>query len=375
MKDIYLVNLSVKGIKSLDQLVSLSFYKKIILKNPDTQDYNIKGIYGMNGSGKSGIVTSVEILKNLLINPGYLNNPITQKNLDAIINKKTGELFIEADYMVDVDQRLILFRYSVVLSRDINGKYTVSFEKLSSKSATSKSETMNTIFEVSGGEVTFIYGKKEQDELSMLILNKTMNLLSTAPICALFYDKILYLLSDDYKEDVLWRSLWILYIFGKKLHVYLDSSDDHREFVARKSEERYDDYEKYKFDINSLTKNFVKMNRENIDVISGTGNIVLKMTYKYFERTVNQLYEFLHIFKSDLQGIEIDKKEDHDLWICDLIMVYETYRIHAEFESTGIKKLIRLFAYLKEMVQGGSYLLMNLIRISMTFIYVRCWNI
>ena len=53
--------------------------------------YNIKGIYGMNGSGKSGIVTSVKILKNILTDSGYLNNPIIQKNLDAIINKKTGD--------------------------------------------------------------------------------------------------------------------------------------------------------------------------------------------------------------------------------------------------------------------------------------------
>ena len=62
--------------------------------------------------------------------------------------------------------------------------------------------------------------------------------------------------------------------------------------------------------------------------------------------------EFLHIFKADLQGIEIDKKEDREFWICDLIMVYEGYKIQAEFESTGIKKLIRLFAYLRGMVQG-----------------------
>ncbi len=90
MKDIYLINYSVKGIKTLDQLVSLSFYKKIISSDPDTQKYNIKGIYGMNGSGKSAIVNSVEILKNLLINPEYLNNPVVQNNLDALVNKKQG---------------------------------------------------------------------------------------------------------------------------------------------------------------------------------------------------------------------------------------------------------------------------------------------
>lgn len=47
MKDIFLINYSVKGIKTLDKLVSLSFYKKTISKNFDTQEYNVKGIYGM----------------------------------------------------------------------------------------------------------------------------------------------------------------------------------------------------------------------------------------------------------------------------------------------------------------------------------------
>ena len=92
MQDIFLTSYSVKGIKNLDQLIKLDFYKKTITKSLDTQEYNLKGIYGMNGSGKSAIVTSVKILKNLLSNSNYLNNPIIQQNLDSLINKKTKEL-------------------------------------------------------------------------------------------------------------------------------------------------------------------------------------------------------------------------------------------------------------------------------------------
>ena len=61
---------------------------------------------------------------------------------------------------------------------------------------------------------------------------------------------------------------------------------------------------------------------------------------------------FCIFLKQIYREYEIDKKEDRDFWICDLIMVYEDYKIQAEFESTGIKKLIRLFAYLRGMVQG-----------------------
>ena len=122
MRDVFLVNYSVKGIKTLDKLVSLSFYKKIISGNTDTQGYNVKGIYGMNGSGKSGIVTSVDILRNILTNPGYLNNPIVQKNLDAIINKKLGELYIEVDFISEFSDPLMYYRYILTLSKDKIGK-------------------------------------------------------------------------------------------------------------------------------------------------------------------------------------------------------------------------------------------------------------
>ena len=52
-----------------------------------------------------------------------------------------------------------------------------------------------------------------------------------------------------------------------------------------------------------LLKNLLKMDNDNLNVLSVTGNIVLKSSYMFFEKDVNKLYDFLHIFKSDLQGI------------------------------------------------------------------------
>lgn len=353
MKDIYLINYSVKGIKTLDQLVTLSFYKKIISKKLDTQEYNIKGIYGMNGSGKSSIVTSVEILRNLLINPGYLNNPIVQKDLDGVINKRLGELFIEADYMVKAGEDLLFCRYNVTVSKNVAGKYAISQESLSTKKATSKSEVMEKIFEVSNGEIVFIYGKK--DEMSEVILNRTMNLLTTASLCAVFYEKFLLpkFQNIEIKRSILVSEICALYVLGRKLQVYIEESDDHREYITRNSLECYSDSDKYEREINSLLNSYLEMENNCLNVISITGNLVSKERYKYFEKNVEKLYDFLHIFKSDLREIDIDKKENGNLWVCDLVMSYEAYKIHAEFESTGIKKLIRLFAYLKEMVHGG----------------------
>ena len=353
MKDIYLVNYSVKGIKSLDQLVSLSFYKKTISPNPDTQEYNIKGIYGMNGSGKSGIVTSVDILRNILINPGYLSNPIVQKDLDEIINKKTGKIFIEADYIVKLSKELLLYRYDVEVSKNIAGRYVIFHESLAYKKATSKSERLEGLFEISDGEVIFISNKQKTDSFPNILVNKTMNLLTTASLCAIFYER--FLLSDfldsNMKKSILVRDICTLYILGRKLQVYIEQSDNHREYITRNSLEYYDDSNKYKRD--SLINSYLEVENTYLNVISITDNIVPQRIYPHFEENVQKLYDFLHIFKTDLRKIEIDKKENGDFWICDLVMVYQSYKIHAEFESTGIKKLIHLFAYLKDMAQGG----------------------
>lgn len=354
MKDIFLVNYSVKGIKTLDKHVSLSFYKKIISKNIDTKEYNVKGIYGMNGSGKSGIITSVDILKNILINPGYLNNPIVQKNLDAIINKKLGELFIEADFIAKISDALIYFRYKVTLSKNKIGKYVISYEQLSLKKATSKTDSMEIIFEVIDGELHYIWDKEDKI-VSDLILQRTVNLLEHTSMCALFYEKIL--VSDADKNEkyktLVFNSLIALFVFGKRLHVYLDQSDDYRDYFVLNSLQYMDEMENSSTDIDLLLKHFLGMDAEQLKVISISGNVVHKDMYEQFKTSVKTLYEFIHIFKSDLKDIEIESKEDGDTYICNLIMIYDSYRIHAEFESTGIKKLIKLYAYLKEMVQGG----------------------
>lgn len=354
MADIYLIKYSVKGTKAIDQLVSLSFYKKIIPKNADTQAYNIKGIYGMNGSGKSGIITSVEILKSLLIDSDYLNNPIVQQNLDAIINKKTSELFMEADYIIKRNQEVIgFYRYNVTLLKGATGRYIISHEGLFTKKATSRSDAMHTIFEVDNGEIITLIEETGRQKFHNDFINKTKNLLLTSSACSLFVEKFLLSVINIDEYSFVRECLFQLFSFGMKIHVYLDQSDNHREYVAKNALQCPEGTERNKNEINYIISNLLRADNDWLDVISITHNYISKEVYKTFEKMVNKLYEFLKIFKSDLQGIEIDKKENRDKWVCDLVMVYDSYKIHAEYESTGIKKLIQLFAYLNEMVEGG----------------------
>lgn len=350
MKDVFLVNYAVQGVKTLEKKITLSFYKKTIEKKPNTQNYNIKAIYGMNGSGKSAIVASVDILRNLLISPGYLNNPFVQKNLEELVSKKIGKIDISVDFIADMGNNVRFYSYSVVISKNSNGVYFIECESLLSRNATSKSEKMDIVYKVEEGKLDIRAGI--ESTLKDISIEKTLNLLENSAFCGLFVEKIFLQLvnkKSEFVSSMFVRNIVALYVFGKKIHVYIDQSDDHRDYFLRNSMMSNED----SFEIDSLMKHYVQMDRESLNTISISRNVVSRNAYDRFQKDIKKLCDFIRIFKTDLCGIEIEKKEDADNYICNLLMMYESYKVDAEFESTGVKKLIKLYTYLREMVQGG----------------------
>ena len=351
MKHIFLVNYRVKGIKTLEEEVSLSFYKKTITMPLDTKEYNIKGIYGINGSGKSGIVASVDILRNLLLDDGYLNNPMVQKNLDAIINKKSKELFISADFLAEYKEKTYLYRYEILLKKTVTDKYAISSEKLSYRLATSKKDDFNSLIEVKNGIIDYI-DIKNDEELKNTFIQNTLNLLSMSAVSSVFLDKM-YPYEEQINNIISLDGVLLLINLGIRMKVYMDQSDNHIDYLLKNMlmyTMETDNDDTY---IDSLRKGAVRLNRSSIDAISGGTDLIAKPIYTRYEKKVKRLKEFIKIFKPDLTDIRIDRKEDGDNYVCNLNMVYGDYVVHTEFESTGVKKLIRLFDFLQNMVQGG----------------------
>lgn len=351
MKHIYLVNYRVKGIKTLEEEVSLSFYKKTITMPLDTKEYNIKGIYGINGSGKSGIVASADILRNLLLDDGYLNNPMVQKNLDAIINKKSKELFIGADFLAEYKEKTYLYRYEILLKKTVTDKYAISSEKLSYRLATSKKDDFNSLIEVKNGIIDYI-DIKNDEELKNTFIQHTLNLLSMSAVSSVFLDKM-YPYEEQINNIISLDGVLLLINLGIRMKVYMDQSDNHIDYLLKNMlmyTMETDNDDTY---IDSLRKGAVRLNRSSIDAISGGTDLIAKPIYTRYEKKVKRLKEFIKIFKPDLTDISIDRKEDGDNYVCNLNMVYGDYVVHTEFESTGVKKLIRLFDYLQFMVRGG----------------------
>ena len=351
MKHIYLVNYRVKGIKTLEEEVSLSFYKKTITMPLDTTEYNIKGIYGINGSGKSGIVASADILRNLLLDDGYLNNPMVQKNLDAIINKKSKELFIGADFLAEYKEKTYLYRYGILLKKTVTDKFAISSEKLSYRLATSKKDDFNSLIEVKNGIIDYI-DIKDDEELKNTFIQNTLNLLSMSAVSSVFLDKM-YPYEEQISNIISLDGVLLLIILGIRMKVYMDQSDNHIDYLLKNMLMYTMESDKDDTYIDSLRKGALRLNRSSIDAISGGTDLIAKPIYTLYEKKVKRLKDFIKIFKPDLTDISIDRKEDGDNYVCNLNMVYGDYVVHTEFESTGVKKLIRLFDFLQNMVQGG----------------------
>lgn len=359
MNKFFLVSYRVKGIKNFEEEVSLSFYKKTITKPIDTGNYNVKGIYGMNGSGKSAIISSVDILRNLLINENYLNNPIVQSSLDEIINKKIEELHIGTKFLVKVSEDIAyLYEYEVVLKKNNFGKYVIDSEQLSCRNAFSKKDEVISVFKVKKGEIEDI-NTEEDIALENEFREKTKNLLSNSSASSLFlmkfnHNKIENVNHNKIKTDNLdsfSMGTKVLVVYSFNMHVYMDQSDNHTDYfvndILNKNSEK--DIKIHAAQMNLLHS----FDITNLSIFSCKTDTIPVDKYESYKDSVKKLKKFIQIFKPELKDIEIERKDKRVDYVCSLNMVYEGFSINSEFESTGIKKLIKLYAYLQEMLQGG----------------------
>lgn len=352
----FLVSYRVKGIKNFEEEVSLSFYKKTITKPIDTGNYNVKGIYGMNGSGKSAIVSSVDILRNLLINENYLNNPIIQNSLDEIINKKIEGLHIGTKFLLKLtEDTAYLYEYKVVLKKNNFGKYAIDSEQLLCRNAFSKKDEFTPVFVVQKGEIEYI--NTEDIVLENEFREKTKNLLSNSSASSLFimkfrHNTIKTVNLDPFSTFSIGTKVLLLY--SNNTHIYMDQSDDHTDYFVGDVLGKYNESNKGILEIEASFKNVSQLiDINNLNIFSCKTDTIPVDKYEAYKDFVKKLKKFIQIFKPELKDIEIERKDKEDNYVCSLNMVYEGFSINSEFESTGIKKLIKLYAYLQEMVQGG----------------------
>ncbi len=334
----FLVHLKLNGIKNISNEIELDFYNKILTKfNPEMN--RVKAIYGENGSGKTAIVTAVNIAKKIVLNPGYLKQVDTQSFLQEIINKKNKELIMEFEYVTYKEKEVNLYKYSICLSQNPYGIYELKREKLEVIRNYTKNKKYSTVFEAENGQIINI--AVDSDRRAELE-RKTTNTLQETPLAFKF-------LSEKSEIDDTGLDVISVVLFFFSITVYLDEEDMHEIYLINKLVESLKNSS-----MDGKSRELYSVLSKQLFYIDSKGrDIVNKKDFVEYKKKIDRLEKFIKIFKPDLHSIKIEKRDDGDSYKCELIFNYGKYTVNREFESTGIKKMIRIFDVLSNADEGN----------------------
>lgn len=338
----YLLGLQICGIKNIEKPIEIRFYKKTIENDFDPERYRVKAIFGENGSGKTAIVLAVQILKRALMDKNYLFDSDSQKILVESVNKHTKSGYIECEFIFcqQDDYEILKYKLEFVVKEDC--RFYIAGESLQVKNGNYSKNIYKTVFSTQNGELIKFGNGKNEEHFSKI----SQNLLDQRSFISFIINNKSF--GEFYNKDESILYAFVLLIFSSSLFVYLDEEDNHRNYFIKKKIDE--------FDTEEMTHESLEFIRQANEMLLNSFfdiNIIPKNRFSAFQKHTNKLMHFIKIFKPELKGIDIERKEFPDYYKCDLILVYEHYRINQQLESRGIKKLIRLFDYLNAASKGA----------------------
>lgn len=332
--DFYLLEFKLNGIKNIEKEIAISFYKQDIRKF-NRENYNVKGIFGRNGIGKTAVIKGIEILRNIVLDSDYLI--LKSGLLNEIINKKLKECYLSAEFLVvDKKNKKHIFEHSINLKIE-NGKIIITKEIINKKKLDRK-EILKTLI-IENGKINKNKSNyfKNLDEIEKL----SMNLLDRKSIINLIMNNIYenygeMKIEDIGKENLDFIHMHILY---HTINIFTHVEDEYYKIFSPKiTDEKW---------FNEVF--FHLMNREGRNK-----KFIFKDRIEDLEKNLNKKEKFLKLFNPELNKIEFKKKDyDQDYYQIEYIFCYKDYKINFEYESMGMKSLFRLFNVLDTLNNGG----------------------
>ncbi len=330
----YLLRFSVSGVKNIEKKISIDFYNSTLRRDSliHTKEKNTKAIYGINGSGKTAYIVGAKIYQNLNLRSDYLLQDKVKERLFGLINRKTKSISLEAIFaFCEEDDRAIseIIKHEITISLK-NEEDVFPVFKLGETLSKSVSNNINgnykTIYAVNDGMVNVFkpivggqhFFKNNYDignsAFSPYVLERLDGSALTSP-----------------KES---RCLeWYISavnLFANSLYVCLESEEDETTY--------------FRFFLSKGKESFVIKNNEDIVPIKEIDG---------YHKELERLTSFIRILKPELKEIAFKCQSDGKYYHCFKRFVYDDYSVDERYESTGIRKITKLYYYLKAAYQGG----------------------
>ena len=331
--DFYLLEFRLKGIKNIEKKIAINFYKQDIRKF-NRENYNVKGIFGRNGIGKTAIIKGIEILRNIVLDSDYLI--LKNSLLNEIINKKLKECYLSSEFLIiDKNNKKHIFEHSIKLKIE-NGKIIITKEIINKKKLDRK-EILKTLV-IENGEINKNKSNyfKNLDEIEKL----SMNLLDRKSIIKLIIDDVEKNIEKDELKSEKFEFIY-LYVLYSKINIFTHLEDSHYKMV-------YINFENQNW-LDKIYVDYVNQEAKKRNVLSKT-----KEEIENLNKNLKRKEIFLKLFNPELNKIEFEKKDyDQDYYEIEYIFCYKEYKINFEYESMGMKSLFRLFDVLDTINNGG----------------------
>ena len=328
--DFYLLEFRLNGIKNIEKEIVISFYKQDI-RNFNRENYNVKGIFGRNGIGKTAIIKGIEILRNIVIDDEYLI--LKNDLLMELMNKKLKECYLSTEFLVIDEENNKHVLEHVINLKIKNGKVIITKEIINKKKLDRK-EILKTLIilneKIDKNNSNYFENLNEIESISM-------NLLSKRSIIKLIFENLKE--NKEYLEKIEEFEIAYIYILYLKINIYTHLDDEYyRIFSLKFTDEKW--FNDIFFDL---------MNREGRNK-----KFISKDRKEDLEKNLNKKEKFLKLFNPELNKIEFEKKDyDQDYYEIEYIFCYKDYKINLQYESMGMKSLFRLFDALDTVNNGG----------------------
>ena len=340
----WIIRFTTKGIKNIDKLTSVNFYNNSVSKGKtiDLEKKNLKGIFGINGAGKSAYVLAVDIYNSITTKSDYLVQDFNKSLLNELINKATKELFLENVFAVskedDFNKVEEVLKHTVVIYSSVN-EFNQKVYRISEKLEKLRGNTINSnyeeIYNVNDGKLTVSDKCIDSD----LFKDEYSNRLDQSTLSSYLLNSLAKKNTDEeLGKGSLFLYLFYTYFNANSTKCFIDNDDIHDGI-------RFNDIAISNEKISKMFDNYIVTFRINGDIIS-------RDDFDKYQAQVESLKRFIQILKPNLKDIRVDYRIDGDNYRCNKIFVYDDYEVDEEYESTGIKRIVKMYAYLNLAMKG-----------------------
>lgn len=343
-----LYRIETYGMKNIQELITIDFCPLTVEKQSKKKNSKVKSIYGTNGVGKSAIMNSIYLFKQILLDPSLLKQSSEIIQLNKIINKVKKEFYIGVVFGVKFSLRdkETIYKSEIKLKIENNIPY-IDNEKFYILKDQSINGSYSLQYEVNSGDLYI--NNKDNYIMDTYFEKRTLNILKYSTCTSILREvdvikEVLNFVQNHKNESSdnlgIFYYLLINRLFADNISIYLDSMDIHKE---------YDDAF-----IEELINREFKIKNESFirNTIGSKKDIILKNQLEDYKTNVERLTEFLKLFKPSLKTIKLDIAEDEEYYYCCKKMIYDSYEVDSDYESTGIQKLMSIYNSLDDVTKG-----------------------